>query len=330
MIEELDQRRLVAGLARSSSPVKLVLHPAEDSPKANERLAQVAREYEVAAKGGLQVRPGDGRGLPALPALQIKGRHRTNLRYLALPEGHQAAPFVDALIGAAGGDLPTGEWVQRLAKLQRQVEVVVFVAAACAHCPQAVRAAIQLGLASENITVSVVDVQFFENLAERHQAKSVPLTVIDGEYSFVGVEPAAKLASKIFALDASDAETLVFDSLLEAGRFADAAEKVVGGEGLTPFLVAWTNSTTQIRIGLMLTVEQVFDRRRDALDALVPKLLPLLESEDAALRGDTADLFGQIGHADAAGPLKALLDDPNPDVAEIAEEAIDEIMERNG
>ena len=34
---------------------------------------------------------------------------------------------------------------------------------------------------------------------------------------------------------------------------------------------------------------------------------------------------GQIGHPAAKEPLKALLNDPNPDVREIAEEALEEI-----
>ena len=37
------------------------------------------------------------------------------------------------------------------------------------------------------------------------------------------------------------------------------------------------------------------------------------------------ELLGQIGHASAVEPLKALLNDENPDVAEIAKEALEEI-----
>ena len=54
-----------------------------------------------------------------------------------------------------------------------------------------------------------------------------------------------------------------------------------------------------------------------------PNLINLLGAEDDALRGDTADLLGQIGHPGARKPLQALLHDPNPDIVEIAEEALE-------
>jgi HEAT repeat protein len=61
------------------------------------------------------------------------------------------------------------------------------------------------------------------------------------------------------------------------------------------------------------------------MDSLVPDLIPATKSEDAALRGDTADLLGQIGHPSTKEALESLLKDPNPDVIEIAEEALESI-----
>jgi HEAT repeat protein len=78
-----------------------------------------------------------------------------------------------------------------------------------------------------------------------------------------------------------------------------------------------------------MAVEEALEADRAALDGLVSGLLPILPSEDAALRGDTADLLGRIAHWTARDPLRALLDDPNPDVAEIASEALEEIDDRN-
>ncbi len=329
MLADLDRKRLSDGLAVRERAVSLIVHPAKGRAEANQRLAEVAREFEVAAGGGLVVRPGDGRGLPALPALTIKAGERSNIRYLALPEGHEAAPFIDALIELAGGAPSAGDLEAGFQDLSRPVDVLVFIASACPHCPRAVRSALQLALASDEVTVTVVDAQLFEDLAGRFKVRSVPMTVIDEGYSFVGVKTAVELAGKVLDSDGEEAQARVFESMIETGRFEDAAARMTAGPGLVHFLASWKKSTIQVRMGLMLTAEQVFSTGRDAMDALVPDLLPLLEVGDAALRGDTADLLGQIGHESAAGPLKRLLDDPNPDVAEIAEEALDGIMERN-
>ena len=56
----------------------------------------------------------------------------------------------------------------------------------------------------------------------------------------------------------------------------------------------------------------------------------MLDAEDAALRGDTADLIGQTGSETARPALEKLLTDPNPDVVEIAEEALDGLQDLEG
>ena len=50
--------------------------------------------------------------------------------------------------------------------------------------------------------------------------------------------------------------------------------------------------------------------------------------DDDPAASDTADLLGRNGHRAATDALRALLDDPNPDVAEIASEALEEIEAR--
>ena len=80
-----------------------------------------------------------------------------------------------------------------------------------------------------------------------------------------------------------------------------------------------------MRVG---AVEEALEADCAALDGLVADLLPILRAGDAVLRGDTADLLGKIGHRAATDALSALLEDPNPDVAEIASEALGEIDDR--
>ena len=76
---------------------------------------------------------------------------------------------------------------------------------------------------------------------------------------------------------------------------------------------------------LMLATEEALAQDSASLDGLVPALGALLHADDDALRGDSADLLGEIGHPAAASALEEALDDPNPDVAEIAAEALEEV-----
>jgi len=182
--------------------------------------------------------------------------------------------------------------------------------------------------ASPLVTVSLVDAQVETELATRYGVRSVPLTLVDRELGITGAYTPAELVDRLLGRDDAAYARDVLISLAEQGRFGDAASRISTPDGGAAFVQAWKGSATSLRIALMMAVEEALEEERASLDPLVGSLLPVLEAEDAALRGDTADLLGKIGHGDAREALEALLEDPNEDVAEIAGEAIEEIDER--
>jgi glutaredoxin len=331
-LRELDGENVREKLANSKGSLDIILHPAagEDSPL-EEPLAEVARQLELASGGALTVERGDGIGLVALPCLTIAHRGVGRIHYQALPHGPEGRPFVEAVLGPTrNGPDASESWVERLAALERPAELLVFVGASCPHCPGAVRSANRIALASARVTVSIVDVQAHAELAERFKVRAVPLTILDGSLAVSGVVRPAELVDKILSRDdESHAEALLL-SLVEQGRFDEASRQIRTDPGAIHFLAIWKGSTTSLRIGLMMAVETALESDRAALDGLVPGLLPILGTEDPVLRGDTADVLGRIGHRAATDALRALLDDPNPDVAEIASEALEEIEARDG
>jgi thioredoxin-like negative regulator of GroEL len=209
----------------------------------------------------------------------------------------------------------------RLEALDDAADVQVFIAAACPHCPQAVRAAHRLALAGKQVRVTVIDAQRFPGLAEQLNVKSVPTTVLDGDMSFTGVVPAPELAGHILSRGTSEHAAARFALLIEAGNVNEGIERVLAGEA-EHFLSSWKKSATSQRIVLMTIAEEVLEQAPEAFHAIVPELITILSVDDAPLRGDTADLLGQIGHPDGLEALMLLLNDPVPDVAEIAAEAL--------
>jgi HEAT repeat protein len=84
------------------------------------------------------------------------------------------------------------------------------------------------------------------------------------------------------------------------------------------------------RVNLFLVAEEALAADEECMDGLVPVLKAGLEregplAEDPSRRGDTADLLGRIGHPDARPVLEALATDPNPEVAEAAQDALEEL-----
>jgi len=266
----------------------------------------------------------------ALPCLTIAHRGLGRIHYHALPEGPEASPFLEAVLGPSRGVTDAGEsWAERLFALDRPAELLVFVGATCPHCPGAVRSANRIALASPLVTVSILDVEMHAELANRFRVRSVPLTLLDGDLAIAGVLRPAELAARILSRDGEGYGSDLLLSLVEQGRFEEATARIRAAPGAAHFAALWRGSGTSLRIGLMMAAEEALEADREALDGLAPRLVPILSTEDAALRGDTADLIGRIGHPVATDELRAMLDDPNPDVAEIASEALEQIRHRS-
>ncbi len=331
-MRDLDSEDVREKLANSKGSLDIILHPAAGVESAlEEPLTEVARQLELGSGGALTVERGDGIGLVALPCLTIAHRGVGRIHYQALPHGPEGRPFVEAVLGPIrNGPDPGESWVERLAALERPAELLVFVGASCPHCPGAVRSANRLALASALVTVSIADVEVHAKLAERFNVRAVPLTILDGSLAVSGVVGSAELVDKILSRDDDSHGEDLLMSLVEQGRFDETARQIRADPGATHFLTIWKGSTTSLRIGLMMAVETALEGDRVALDGLVPGLLPILGTEDPVLRGDTADLLGRIGHRAATDALRTLLEDPNPHVAEIASEALEEIEVRDG
>lgn len=329
MPTDLETDELRASLADAPESPELTLHPsAEGGSVLDEPLAELARRVEAASGGALSVGRGEGAGLAALPCLTISHRGAGRIHYQALPHGPEAPPFLEVLRGATPG--PADGWAERLSGLQRPAELLVFVGASCPHCPGAVRSACRIALATPLVSVSIVDVQVHEDLAARFNVRAVPLTLVDGGVAVTGVVPPSELLERILSRDETGPSEEVLLSLVEQGRFEEASSQIRTATGAGHFAAIWRRSATSLRMGLMMAAEEVLQSDRAGLDGLVAELIPVLQAEDASLRGDTATLLGSIGERSATAALKALLDDPNPDVAELASEALEEIEERRG
>jgi len=330
MLGDLDRKRLRNGLQGLSVPLELILHRGEGHAL-DQPLAKAAEQVAEAADGAITVREARRDDLPAAPGMVLSYRGRDNLRYLAVPHGPETPPYLDALLGLAGGAVATeGEWARPLAGLKLPAELLVFIGPTCPHCPRAVRAASRIALVHPLVTTTIIDAEQFGELALRYAARSVPLTVLDGEWTHVGVMPAEDLVQRILSRGTPEHEAAVLQSLLEVGRTTSAGQDLARGRRVQALLELWKKSATSERIGLMLASETALEQEPRCLDPIVSGLCAVLDVDDATLRGDTADLLGQIGDPSALPALEALLGrEDNPDVKEIAEEALEVLKDES-
>ncbi len=305
--------------------VGLRLHPGE-GPLA-ERFAELAAAIERTSGGAVCRSEGGGSRPPEVPALTLTAAGAGVIHYLAAPAGPEAAPFAAALSWLAGGG-PGPESGISEGAVELPTRLTVLMAAECPHCPHAVRAAVCLAAASSAVELAVVDVVLFPVLAARHAVTSVPATVIDDDLVLTGVHTPAALVEQLRRRGTPAHGVDVLEALADAGDLDRVAAHLTTAEGAAALAGAWAAAALERRMVLLLAARAALQQDVGALDPAVEGLLPLLEAREVAVRGDTADLLGDIGHPAAAAPLKHLLADSDPDVREAAADALEAIVHR--
>ncbi len=328
MLNDSDLKRIEDGLKGLDTQLTIIYHPPAEPGLFSKEMEEGLNKIKEAGGGLIDLEKGEDSGMPALPAFSISCKGQSNIHYLSLPEGPEAIVFVETLIALSKGAQDfSDQWAQKLSGIQTPADIWVFMATTCSNCPQAVRFANQLAVVSSQVNTYIIDAQRFEDIAGRHKVMSVPHIVIDEEWSHVGVVPPDDLVEQLLAREEQDYQVKVFASLIENNRIDEAAAQIINGPGAGLLLENWRTSTTSTRMGFMFAAETALEEDLRCMDSIVDGLVPVLQNEDASLRGDTVDLLGRIGLSSARGAIEALLNDPNPDVAEIAAEVLEEFEE---
>jgi glutaredoxin-like protein len=122
------------------------------------------------------------------------------LRYYGLPWGYELASLVGGVLeaGKTASSLAP-ESVERLASLERDLTVDVFVTPTCPHCPPAVLLAYRAALASPRIRASAIESTEFPSLADAMDVWSVPRIVVNGRPHWDGTVPERVFVDRLLA-----------------------------------------------------------------------------------------------------------------------------------
>ena len=111
--------------------------------------------------------------------------------------------------------------------------------------------------------------------------------------------------------------------MIQAGRAEDAGD-LLCREGKPEAIVPiYVSPEFSLRMGALVAMEEALEKDPRSLDPIVDELTELLSHQDAPLRGDTAELLGKIGNRQALPALRKAADDPDPDVRDAVEEALE-------
>jgi thiol-disulfide isomerase/thioredoxin len=307
-----------------STPVTIFVNPGggdEDPFEAN--LLNVARQISGVSMNRIKIEEGEGSLLPGKPSLTPASGHTRNIHYFAAPEGAELAPFLDLLLWmGSDNEPPQSDSSKAIEKLAMPYHITVLMAPTCPHCPQVVRAALSLAVRTPSIMVSIVDALKFEDLAQGYKVKSTPTTIIDDGLTLIGRLTGEELAKNLLSLGKNGSLTPILESMIKAGRAEDAAVLLCAREQPQAVLPIYLSKEFSVRMGALVALEEALERNPRILDPIVEDLMPLLFQEEVGLRGDTAELLGKIGNPAAIPALRKAAEDPDPDVREAAEEAL--------
>jgi alkyl hydroperoxide reductase subunit F len=257
------------------------------------------------------------------PCFKIGSEGRTGITYAAIPLGHQFLPFTKA-VEQIGGD---GFRAQNSnpAASDSKLELQVLISSECPRCPVVAEEVIRLAGRHPQISLSIVDAEQFSDLTQQYGVKSVPATILDRRLVLIGSVSADRLMELIESRGTPKFETEVVQSLIETGRIPEAARCLNQDAGREVILTLMQNLDFSKRLSGLVVVEKALEDNPGSVRTLVPSLINMLSHEDSRIRGDIADLLGKIGDPQAISHLEPLASDPDPDVAEAAAEAIEEL-----
>lgn len=307
-----------------SRPVSLLLNLTGTQDRFQANLANIARQISGVSMNRIEIADDDHPVFPEKPSITLTSERGGNIHYLAAPQGPEFNPFLDALLWVGGANpLPEDPVYASLDNLVIPRDILVLIAPVCPHCPQVVRLVLSMAVRSPKISVVVVDAAQFHDIAERYKVKSTPTTIVDDGLTVVGQIELPQLVGCVLESGATDSFTAVLDSMIKSGRAEDAGALLSREGRPEAILPLYFSKEFSSRMGALVAMEQALEADPHSLDPIVPDLTTVLSQDDIGLRGDTAELLGKIGNPAALPALRQALKDPNPDVREAVEEALD-------
>ncbi len=126
--------------------------------------------------------------LEGAPAIVIDNNRR--IRFMGIPSGHEFRAFLDAIIMVSTGKYKLSDEAKgMLEKVNKPVEIKVFITPTCPYCPIAVFTAHKFAVANENVTSKMIEAIEYPKLAEKYGVMAVPKIVINDEVQFEGAVP---------------------------------------------------------------------------------------------------------------------------------------------
>lgn len=126
---------------------------------------------------------------PSFVILDHEGKYK-GVKFNGIPAGHEINSFLSAVIDMSGVEFGfEPEIIERIKKIDKPVNIKVFVTLSCPHCPGAVSNAHRLAMLNNNIKSEMIEAQTFYDLSQKYKVSGVPKIVINEKHELMGNQP---------------------------------------------------------------------------------------------------------------------------------------------
>ncbi|MGB4589836.1 MAG: thioredoxin family protein [Clostridiaceae bacterium] len=138
--------------------------------------------------------------VPSIVLLNAKEEYQ-GVKFNGIPAGHEINSFITALLEVSGHESAVSKELEdRIKKIDKPVNIKVFVTLSCQHCPGAVQKAHKIALMNNFVEAEMIEAETFEELSDKYNVTSVPKIVINDTLELVGNQPIEEFLKKIEAL----------------------------------------------------------------------------------------------------------------------------------
>jgi hypothetical protein len=274
-----------------------------------------------------------------LPGLGVSRRHEPGpspprlilpggVNYIGVPDGHETAPFMDAVAGRLPP--PQRPLIDRLTAVMLPSALSLYISSRCTFCPLAVRSLVPIAIAQPRLRLTVIDAELFPELAEREQVLALPTLIIDGRLRWSGTIDAAEVVELLAGADPAAIGPVALEMMLKEGRAREVASMMRECGRVFPALSdLLAHDEWPVRLGAMVTAEELAGLDAGLAQALIDRVWECFAAAGEPAKGDMLYLIGEIGRREEIQRMRAAVgDDPSADVQAAAEEAVGKIEER--
>lgn len=202
------------------------------------------------------------------------------------------------------------------------LHVKLFITQGCPHCPNVLQALSELIKAGEIAELEVSNMALLPEKAQAWNIRSVPWIKI-GPFELTGSHTKAELQTWIKRTQSNTGMQDYFNELLATGQL----DKVIrllnkDSELFRHFPQMMQNEETPL--GAKIGIGAIFEefQGEPSIQALIPALTKLLQSEHANIRNDACYYLGLTESSDAIEAIQSLAHDEKQEVRETVHDAL--------